>query len=334
MAQRTEEIHLAWGSLSASTDEPGWRAIGINPAGACLLKAGRRFPGNEEALIVGFSTATIGAAERLPDGQGFTVERVDLDGDNRTWIAITRRASGGSELFSAMACDIAGTLDKEAGLDEPSLLRLFLGRVRAWQEFMRKGGQPLSAESEIGLAGELTALAAMVDEGLTTASAVNAWVGCLDGLRDFEIGTGGIEVKSTLSAVGFPARVGSLEQLDDTPRQPLFVAGVRLRQSAAGKSLPDFVEATRDIVRGDPEAERLLSERLVAAGYFDAQTDNYSRRFVVVNIVVIEVGPGFPRLTPTTVPNGVTRASYEIDLERTSRADIGIAAALKKLGAI
>ncbi|WP_455284412.1 PD-(D/E)XK motif protein [Cupriavidus necator] len=334
MAQRTDEILLAWESLSATSDESGWRTIAIKPAGACQLRAGRRFPGNEEALVVGFPAATLGVAERLPDGQGFAVERVDPDGDGKTWIALARRASGGSELFSAMACDVAGSLDAEAGSDQPRLLRVFLGRVRAWQEFMRKGAQPLSAEGEVGLAGELTVLAAMVDEGLAVASAVQAWVGCLDGLRDFEIGTGGIEVKSTLSEVGFPARVGSLEQLDDSARQPLFVAGVRLRQSVAGKSLPDFIEQTRDIVRGDAEAESLLSERLVAAGYLDAHADRYPRRFQVAGILVIEVGPGFPRLTPATVHVGVRRAAYEIDLDSVQCGSVGVGAALNKLGAI
>ena len=334
MARQTDEFALAWNSLSGSDDDAGWRTIAIAPAGACMLSAGRRFPGNEEALLAGFSAATIGAAEKLPDGQGFAVERVDPNGDGKTWVALTRRASGGIELFSTMACDVAGALDAEAGADEPRLLRVFLGRVRAWQEFMRKGAQPLSAEDEIGLIGELAILSAIVDEGVFAASAVEAWVGPLAGLRDFEIGTGGMEVKSTLSAAGFPARVGSLDQLDDSVRQPLFVAGVRLRQIVNGASLPESVEAMRDIVRGDTEAERLLSERLVAAGYFDAHIDRYPRRFKVAGIRVVEVGQGFPRLTRGQVPTGITRASYEIDLDKAPGGDIGVAAALKKLGAL
>jgi len=333
MARQTDEFALAWNSLSGSADDTGWRTIAIAPAGVCMLSAGRRFPGNEEALLAGFTTATIGTTEKLPDGQGFSVERVSPNGDGKTWVALTRKATGSIELFSTMVCDVAGALDAETGADEPRLLRVFLGRVRAWQEFMRKGAQPLSAEDEIGLIGELTILSAVIDEGVLAPLAVEGWVGPLAGLRDFEIGTGSMEVKSTVSAAGFPARVGSLDQLDDSARQPLFVAGVRLRQAANGASLPESVEAMRDVVRGDAEAERLLSERLVAAGYFDAHIGQYSRHFVVAGIRVVEVSQGFPRLTHGLVPSGITRASYEIDLDRVT-GDIGVAAALKKLGAL
>lgn len=334
MARPTEEFAVAWQSLSGVSNDPGWRTIPVTPAGRCQLNAGRRFPGNHEALLASFQGAPLPVAEKLPDGQGFSVERVDPHGDGKTWIALARAPSGGAELFATMVADVAGALDAEAGADEARLLRTFIGRVRAWQEFMRKGAQTLSAEEEIGLVGELIALASLIDAGLPAAIACDAWLGPVDGLRDFEIGTGGIEVKCTLSTVGFPARIGSLDQLDDTARQPLFVAGVRLHQVESGQALPDFVENMRDVVRGDEEAERVLAERLIAAGYFDAHTNRYSRRFVQIASRLVEVGPSFPRLTLARVHSGITRASYEIDLDRASGPNVGMAEALKKLGAL
>jgi hypothetical protein len=85
MARQSDEFALAWNSLSGSADDIGWRTIGIASAGPCVLSAGRHFPGNQEALLAGFSAATIGAAEKLPDGQGFSVDRVDPYGDGKTW---------------------------------------------------------------------------------------------------------------------------------------------------------------------------------------------------------------------------------------------------------
>lgn len=334
MARPTDEFAVAWQSLSDARDDAGWRTIPVTPAGRCRLSAGRRFPGNQEALLASFSTVAIPAAENLPAGQGFSVERVDPHDDGKTWIALARAPSGGAELFAAMVGDVAGALDAEAGADEGRLLRVFIGRVRAWQEFMRKGAQPLGPEAEIGLVGELLALASIIDAGIPAAAACESWVGPVDGLRDFEIGTGGIEVKCSLSAVGFPARIGSLDQLDDTVRQPLFVAGVRLRQVESGQTLSDFVETLRDVVRGDDEAERVLSERLVAAGYFDAQADRYSRRFAKAALRIVEVGEGFPRLTLGRVPAGILRVSYEIDLDRAPGPNVGMDDSLKKLGAL
>ena len=334
MARQNDEFVLAWNSLVGAAEGNGWRTILIAAAGSCVLSAGRRFPGNEEALLAGFSAAMVPAAEKLPEGQGFNIERVDPHGDGQTWLALSRSSSGSVELFLTMVCDVSGALDAEAGADEARLMRVFLGRVRAWQEFMRKGAQALSPEAEIGLMGEITLLAAIIEAGVPATAAIESWVGPLDGIQDFELGTGAIEVKATLSSTGFPARIGSLEQLDDAVRQPLFVASVRLRQVAAGQNLPDFVSALKASIAGDAEPERMFAERLLAAGYFDAHTDRYPRRFDLTGTRLIEVGLGFPRLTPGAVPAGVLKAMYEIDLDKAPGESVGPEAALKRMGAL
>jgi len=289
MALPIDDFELAWRSLRDSDDASGWRSISIATLGPCALRAGLSFPEKNEALLVSFSTSAVPAAEKLPDGQGFTVSRAEHDTDGVTWLALSRSAHGSVELFAAMVADVAHAMDAESGADEKRLLRVFLGRIRAWQEFMRKGAQSLSAESEIGLVGELTLLRVIIDAGVPLASAIEAWVGPLDGVRDFDLGTGSIEVKATLSAAGFPAKIGSLEQLDDSVRQPLFLAGARLRQTESGLRLPEFVAEMRDVAAGEAEAVRLLSERLIAAGYFDAHADRYVRRFALADIRVVEV---------------------------------------------
>jgi len=334
MAQPIDDIELAWSSLRDSADTSGWRSISIATVGSCSLRAGRSFPDKSEALLAGFASSTVPAAEKLPEGQGFTVARVDPTGDGMTWLALTRNPHGSLELFGAMVADVVNAMGHESGADEQRLLRIFLGRIRAWQEFMRKGAQALSPEAEVGLIGELTLLRAIIETGAPQAQAIESWVGPLDGVQDFEIGAGAMEVKATLSAAGFPAKIGSLEQLDDSTRQPLFVAAARLRQTDSGASLPEFVEAMRVAIKGDAEAERLLSERLLAAGYFDAHADRYPRRFALAGIRVVEVGEGFPRLTSGTAPAGIMRAMYEIDLDKAPGDNVGVEGALKKLGAI
>jgi hypothetical protein len=334
MARPIDDIELAWSSLRDSADASGWRSIPIANVGACSLRAGRSFPDKSEALLAGFASSTVPAAEKLPEGQGFAVARIDPVGDGMTWLALTRKPQGSLELFGAMVADVVDAMNREPGADEQRLLRVFLGRIRAWQEFMRKGAQALSPEAEIGLVGELTLLRASIEAGAPRAQAIESWVGPLDGIQDFEVGTGAMEVKATLSAAGFPAKIGSLEQLDDSTRQPLFVAAVRLRQTDSGLSLPEVVDAMRVVIKGEAEAERLLSERLLAGGYFDAHADRYPRRFALGGIRVVEVGENFPRLTPGTAPAGIIRAMYEIDLDKAPGDDIGVEGALKKLGAI
>ena len=240
MARPSKEFLMAWSSLSGDDTEPGWQAIALPSAGPLELRAGRRSPDNAEAVLVGFPSARLAATDKLPEGQGFAVERADPEGNGRLWLALTRKTAGNADLFAAMACDVVGALDDavSAGADEAKLVRVFIRRVGAWQEFMRKGTEALSPEAEIGLIGELTLLRAIIEAGVPSALAIESWVGPLDGIQDFELGTGALEVKATLSAAGFPARIGSLEQLDDSTRQPLFVAGARLRQTDSGQNLP------------------------------------------------------------------------------------------------
>lgn len=336
MARPNNEFLMAWSSLTNADAEPGWQAIALPSTGPLQLRAGRRSPDNAEAVLVCFPSAKLTAADKLPEGQGFAIERADPDGSGKLWLALTRKSAGSAELFASMACDVVGALDDSvaAGSDEGKLLRVFIGRVGAWQEFMRKGSQALSPEAEVGLIGELALLRAIIEAGVAPATAIESWVGPLNGIQDFEIGAGALEVKATLSLAGFPARIGSLEQLDDSTRQPLFVAGARLRQSESGQNLPGIVEAMRQAIKGDGEAERLLSERLLAAGYIDSHADRYQRKFELAGTRVVEVAGNFPRMTAGSVPVGIMKAMYEIDLDKAPGDNVGAEGALKKLGAI
>ncbi len=336
MARPSKEFLMAWSSLSGTDIQPGWMSIALPSAGLVELRAGRRSPDNAEALLAGFPSARLTAADKLPEGQGFAVERADPEGNGQLWLALTRKTAGSAELFAAMACDVVGVLDDAAaaGADEPKLVRIFIGRVGAWQEFMRKGNQALSPEAEIGLIGELTLLRAIIDAGVPSAPAIESWVGPLDGIQDFELGTGAVEVKTTLSTTGFLAKIGSLDQLDDSIRQPLFVAGTRLKQTASGQNLPEIVEAMQLAIKGDTESERLLTERLLAAGYINSHADRYPRRFDPAGIRIVEVTNDFPRLILGTIPAGITRVMYEIDLDKVSGENVDAEEALKKLGVI
>ncbi len=334
MARPIDEFALAWEALSGGFWGGGWRSIAVAAAGPCVLMAARRFPGNEEALLAGFSSARVPAAEKLPEGRGFEVSRADPHGDGKTWLALTRKESGSVELFAEMVCDVAGALDAVAAEGQERILRALLSRVRSWQEFMRKGAQALSPEAELGLVGELLFLGAMLDAGVPAKVSLDSWVGPLNGVQDFELGTGAVEVKATLSPQGFPAKIGSLEQLDDSVRKPLFVAGARLSQRESGTNLSELTASVREKLADDAAAVSVLAARLLAAGYAEAHADRYPRRFASEGMRVVEVGDGFPRLTPGSVPGGIRRAIYEIDLDRAPGVDDGVAGALRKLGAL
>lgn len=334
MVKSIDEIELSWSSLTDSPDATGWRSIAVSSPVHVALRAGRSFPGKEEALLVGFPSVSIAAAEKLPESQGFAVSRLEATTEAAQWLALTRKSSGSFELFTAMVSDVVESLHVAEPGDEKNLLRIFLGRIRAWQEFMRKGALALSPEAELGLVGELAALDAIIKEGVAASTAIEGWLGPLDGVQDFHLGLGALEVKASLSPAGFPAKIGSLEQLDDRARQPLFVVGAKFRQVDSGRNLPSFVADMLASLKDDQEAQRLFGERLLAAGYFTQHADRYPRRFVLNEVRVVEVAEGFPRLIQGSIPPGILGARYDIDLDRAPGERITINQALKRMGAV
>lgn len=332
MARASEEFLLAWQSLPKTRVDSGWQTIQVTaPSAGCAIRAGRKYPMGQETVLAGFDQTLLHASEKLPHGQGFFVEQVRMD-DGWTWLAMTRSESGQFDLFVAMACDVVGMLDAVNQTERQTQMSLFIERVRTWQEFMRKGATVLGPEREVGLIGELTMLNQLLDEGMGCSLAIDSWKGPLDGEQDFDLGMGAIEVKTTLSQTGFPARVGSLQQLDDHIRQPLFVAGVKIRLNSEGFGLPSLVTETRERFNNVPVAAAKFDRLLLDAGYFEGHGSQYIRRFEFRELRISEVTGNFPRLTVGNVPSGVIAASYSINLDNHNDASLSLEQALIKLG--
>jgi hypothetical protein len=331
MARLIDEIQLAWNSIQTAQGTSGWNTVAVLPSHPGRFRAGRNFPDQCEALLAGFRTSVISRNEKLPEGLGFHVTRVNSEQDGLVWLALTRSPNGNLELFSAMVSDVLRAILATGTGDHSRELRAFLGRIRAWQEFMRKGAVPLSAENEVGLVGELTVLEKMLAIGMAPETAIKAWSGPLDGLRDFELGFGAIEVKTTVASAGLVAKIGSLEQLDDTNCKPIFLGAVKYALTESGQTLPEKLSAIRAQLESDPITLSEFDDRVLAAGYMPAHSPQYHRRFSLRDIAILEIGENFPRLMHGNVKPGVISARYEINLEPLLSQDIGLTTALKKL---
>lgn len=338
MARPSDDFLLAWASLSNSGEaEPGWQAIYLPSAGPVEVQAGRSSPGNAEAILFSFPTARLARSERLPIGQGFSVERIDTANDGDLKLALTRQAAGSVELFAAMACDVVGAIDEAsaAGVAETGLLRVLIGRVLAWQQFMSRGAKYLSPEAELGLVGELAFLLCLLDSGVPAGEILKGWVGPDDAPQDFILGEGAVEVKATMSSSGFPVKIGSLEQLDDAVASPLFLAAMRFTRAEGGLTLPQFVDDIESrLMTTELSAANYFRERLVACGYYGGHSGRYTRTFALKETRVLSVSEGFPRLTTGSVPLGVTKAIYEINLDHAEEFRLDLQVALNLLGVL
>ena len=234
-----------------------------------------------------------------------------------------------------MAFDIIRTLEAFGNASEEKVLQVFLARIRAWQDFMRRGTDTvLAPEAEIGLVGELVFLRSIMEVITQSATIIDSWLGPLHGIQDFALGTGAIEVKTTIAASGFPATIECLDQLDDSLRQPLFLAAVRLRVDPSGKSLPEIVEEARAHLPEDPVARNAFNSKLLYAGYLDAASEQYRRRFAHAGTRMLHVTDLFPRLTRAKLPPEIIDVRYQIDCDQVQADAVAVEVALKGLGLI
>ena len=330
------ELLDAWRALASATATDGWHTIRIAAQAPCGLRAGRKFPGNQEALLVGLSVARMPPTRMLPQGVGFLVSRADLRGDEdgRVWIALSRQAAGSLDFFTMMSTDIVETLIRLQSTTEERLFDVFLGRIRAWQDFMRGRSDLLTPDAEVGLFGELEILRDILAAGIPSSMAVESWKGPLDGIQDYALGTGAIEVKSTAAPAGFTANVGSLEQLDDSLTRPLFLAAIRLTLADEGRTLPEEITEVCTLLNADPAATEAFRTRLLHAGFVESASERYTRCFRRVETFVLPVAAGFPRLTRASMPIEVLRASYDLHLDLPNLETIDLKTALRKLGVI
>lgn len=335
MALPSENIHLmsAWRALSGQSRGAGWSVIELFRSGACAVMAGRRGAGNEESLLVGIANAPVLSESSLPRGQGFTFVATDLPGDSSlSWYALVRQEGGQLPLFSLMAADLVSMLGGSGDTTGTRVISSLIARIRAWQDFMRRDrAGVLSPEEELGLIGELAVLADISEGLLLWSDAVEAWVGPEDGLHDFVVGGGAIEVKCTAAPVGFVANVFGLGQLDAALHQPLYVAAVRASAGSTGRSLPEHVDETLHLAKDEAVRAR-LSAKLLSAGYVESMRESYTRRFSIDSIEYRVVDETSPVLTRSNVPAAVHDVKYSLDVDALPHAGSAFRCILKTFG--
>jgi hypothetical protein len=326
-----EELLSAWRSLTSAETGEGWRAIAIG-SGRC--RAGVKFPGNEEALMVGFNMPFSKASD-LPQGRGFAVARVGeaRSGGFDLWLGVARKPTASLEMFTLMAADVLAAVNTESKNDELWAYYKFLSRIKSWQQFMeRPRDGRLSDEDELGLFGELSVVRLLLKTGLSASSVMEYWKGPANGLRDFMTETFDLEVKSTASANHFPARISSLEQLDDVSGQTVCLAAFRFSIQDSGTNLPALINTVRNEIGWDGRAA--FERSLLLAGYEDAFAAEYTRSFVPVDERVFMMTANFPRLSRTMTPLAIRSAEYELDLDLVDAATVELDDIILALGGL
>lgn len=192
-----------------------------------------------------------------------------------------------------------------------------IDRWNTWIQFFSKSALPLSENEVLGLIGEIYFLQNVMLEKYGQDMALESYIGTDLAHKDFEVLNTWYEVKSIHNGVR-AVRISSIEQLDsDIDGKLVVLTFDRGTPSYEGNiTLNKLITTFRAGL--DRKWQLLFDQKMRKARYIeDERYDDYNHIFV--NLDAYSVGEGFPKLTKISLPEGVTKASYEIDISAIQR---------------
>jgi hypothetical protein len=134
-------------------------------------------------------------------------------------------------------------------------------------------------------------------------------------LKDFELPNFTVEVKTYQLDAGAVVRINDPQQLEGAANRPTYLGVVQLaRTQTQGRTLPDFIEFSENLLRNDLEALEVFRDRLASAGYLPSQSELFRDRYSAAAPQIFLVGERFPRIKPDQVPGSVRDVHFSIIL--------------------
>jgi hypothetical protein len=288
-----------------------WRGMALSVSAAVRFIAGIREPDGRLALLIEAPLASAPTSIFRLQAYGLCASDQRRPDEGVFRLAITLEDDNLQNIFEVIAADVIALLIPIRSVKDA--IASATQRLEAWQACLRARGQGLTNEEQLGLLGELTMLG-LLSEVIGHSDAVEAWIGPLDGVQDFAFSGMAIEVKAALGGSSH-LRISQFSQLDTTALSKLLIARPRFQEDPTGFTLPRVVSEMRnEVANNAPLYLPVLNERLLRAGYVDADEEAFGRRhFVRHEIYGYRVNCEFPRITPASVPPGIIDGTYVID---------------------
>lgn len=325
------ELQGAWASLGVSDAAgDGWLARRVYAASSVPLFAALAIPASTLSLLIEVEAAVVPPIGQWPTGRGFDVvpHRRSASPNGVLWVALSLKDPQFRETFAVLAEDVASHV--AAAADAASAVRALLGRLRTWQEFLRRHDLgELSTPEQTGLFAELDIMEVLLLPRLPAMDALLAWKSPDDGLHDFRFAGAAVEVKGTTRTPPLEFSVSGLAQLDETAVGWLGLTIVLLAEGGDGAvNLSDLVERIRNrLAAEDPASSGRFTEMLASRGYLDVHSASYANRSLrVVQRHAFHVRAGFPRLRVGDVPDGIRECRYDVAIESCAAFEIDLEA--------
>jgi len=200
-----------------------------------------------------------------------------------------------------------------------------LNVISKWKKLFDKiNFNGLSTEQQKGLIGELLFINYLLDNGKSSTTILNAWMGPDFEDKDFVFGTKGIEIKLTSSK--YPKlKITNEGQLDTQNLDELFLILYTAEDvKENGFTLNSLISQTQKKLSLNIDELKFFNERLMLLGYFDEDKEHYNRMFSLKRTHSYSVSEGFPKIIKSNLPIGIYNTSYFIELSAVDNFSVEI----------
>lgn len=314
-----KDLIITWNALKESTRGNGIYTNMLLEGKCFQLCAAVEIPTKERFVTIGFKSLFITKEKQLPIGDGFEFKKIAFsDDDLYGWLKIGFGQDPENYYSLSLIEYIYLVLSNE--LNEKNSSKAFttvIDGVKDWQTYMQriKRGR-LSEEDELGLFGELCFLEVLLDNGIEKA--IEFWKGPEKKAKDYALPHCCVEIKTSIgSASEFKVHISSLEQLDDSDCERLFLVCIRTIVSQNGKTLPTKIDVIRSKLANNQQVLNDFEMKLLKSGYSDSQESLYLKGFECNEMLVYPVDNNFPCLTSKRIPSSIISAEYVLRLSES-----------------
>jgi len=279
-------------------------------------------PSNTQLLMLRVSSAFLDRKTVYPASSSFTVNRIALpqDGEKYGTLQLVLTNTRYRDIFTTLVQDIADYLASVP--EERAAVPAFIVRLKRWQAFLEKNNpEGLSEIAQQGLYGELWFLRQLVFPHLELLKGLRCWTGPKGTQQDFQFSRCAVEVKTTSTKQHQRLAIASERQLDDTGVETIVLLHLSLDvRQGQGETLPAMATSMRYLVAGDAIARDELENLLFEVGYLDIHATRYETiGYTLREHNYFKVGPDFPKIIESDLPNGVGDVRYTISVAECKR---------------
>lgn len=308
-----------WESInmeSRSKSEKTHIARKIPSSGVYAVFLATDFARFKRLLYVCLGNRHLPLIEKLPSFRGLEISICKINlGEyiNSNFLRLEQTIPHTENIFESVIADVCERIiqiENESGLEN-----VLLQVLNEWRVFFEKEeAEILSLTRQKGLFSELLFLRDVMFPKFGFSLALSYWTGADRTNHDFQIGTNGIEIKSTSSKEHRKFVVASEKQLDSTGLDHLYLVlyGLNIHANMPGGTLPALIDEIEMLIQDEQIAVFLFTVKLAKSGYHPNHRDDYTVGFSVGIIKTYEVAESFPRLLSNNLPNGIGDLKYSV----------------------